>query len=223
MKITATTVMIRNVYAVAAAEVVVRLAPSASVVGMTSGNSATKRPATAVAMVRNVPMNAQPSRPMRTATRPATRHTAATTNSTAEPTFPLWNWVHNMNGTATSAAQTPTRRARSLAAWRIRPSVLSEMNIAPCVTKRSRVVAPPSSAYGFRRLKNPPTYSPSMSIGTPRTMLAKATPHNRAGTKEPMMMARSQRLRHWSSSRLARYSKASPRTISASKMRSSGR
>ena len=60
-------------------------------------------------------------------------------------------------------------------------------------------------------------------MGTPRTMLPKATPHSTAGSSEPQKIARSQRARQVGSSRLARYSKATPRTISATRISSSGR
>ena len=50
-----------------------------------------------------------------------------------------------------------------------------------------------------------------------------SNPTDAAGTNDPMMMARSHRPRQVSSSRLARYSKARPRTISATRISSSGR
>ena len=90
-----------------------------------------------------------------------------------------------------------------------------------------RVVSPPISAYGLRRLKNPPSYrllpnSPCF-MGTPRTMFANATPHSSAGRKEPTTIAASQRLRQVRLERLLRYSKATPRMISATRMSSNGR
>ena len=54
-------------------------------------------------------------------------------------------------------------------------------------------------------------------------MLAKATPHSSAGTAEPNTMAASQRVRQEPSERLLRYSKATPRTMSATRIRNSGR
>ena len=99
---------------------------------------------------------------------------------------------------------------------RMSPVVLSARKIAPWVTNSASVVRPPSSAYGLSRSSRPPTYSWSASSGTPRTMLANATPHRTAGTSEPNddapVPAAPARPR---SGRLPRYSKATPRTISA--------
>ncbi len=59
--------------------------------------------------------------------------------------------------------------------------------------------------------------------GTPRTMLAKATPHSSEGMNEATTIAMSQFFRHFIDERLLRYSKATPRTIRAMRMRNSGR
>ena len=85
MNTTATTVMIESVYGVEAAFVVVRLQAGSSDDGMTSGNRATNRLATASAIVAPEPMNAQPSRRSRLATSApdearARRATATTTS-----------------------------------------------------------------------------------------------------------------------------------------------
>src|SRR5690348_7716929 len=103
--------MIFSVYDVAAAVLVVRLTPSARLVGITSGNSATNSPATPSAIVTKVPRNPQPSRPRAIAARPASSATAASTKNTAEPTLPVLTWVQPRNATATTAAARPTRRA----------------------------------------------------------------------------------------------------------------
>ncbi len=116
----------------------------------------------------------------------------------------------------------PTWWARS----RIVPEVLRLRNTAPWVRKIATNVSPPSSENGLSRLKNPPSYStlPFSSLsGTPRTMLANATPHSSAGIAEPTTMAASQRARHEPPERLLRYSKATPRRISPTRMRNSGR
>jgi hypothetical protein len=87
-------------------------------------------------------------------------------------------------------------------------------------------MTPPSTVNGVRREKNPPTswWLPSTtSISMPCTRLAKATPHSTAGTHAPTVCAQSHRFRQAGSSILARHSIAQIRTISASRMMSSGR
>lgn len=61
--------------------------------------------------------------------------------------------------------------------------------MAPCKVNRDSVVSPPSSAYGLSRSSRLAVTMWSASIGTPRTMLAKATPHRRAGTALPQKIA----------------------------------
>lgn len=97
------------------------------------------------------------------------------------------------------------------------------MNTAPWKVKRVSVTRPPRIAYGLRRSQKLPTYSMSASIFTPRTMFPNATPHSTAGIREVQKIAVSQFVCHRSSGRLARYSKATPRTIRQNRMISSGR
>ena len=80
-----------------------------------------------------------------------------------------------------TAVPRPSRTARAPARSRMSPVVLRARNTAPWVRNRPRVVRPPSRAYGLSRSSRPPTYSWSASRGTPRKMLAKATPQRRAG------------------------------------------
>ena len=103
------------------------------------------------------------------------------------------------------------------------PTVLSAANTAPWKVKRVSVTSPPRIAYGLSRSQRLPTYSLSASIFTPRTMLPKATPHSTAGISEVQKIACSQLRCQRSSGRLARYSKATPRTIRQTRMSSSGR
>ena len=131
--------------------------------------------------------------------------------------------VHARNATATTAVTRPTRRASRFARSRRSPSVLSPRKTAPWVTKRSRVVSPPSRPYGFRSVRRLPVNCLWASIGTPATMFANATPHSRAGTNEPNAIATSHRVRHRTSSRLLRYSIATPRTMSPTSSRNRAR
>ena len=61
------------------------------------------------------------------------------------------------------------------------------------------------------------------SIGTPETMLLKATPQSRAGIAEPAMIIASMRARQLAESTLPRYSTPMPRMISPTRMSSRGR
>jgi len=128
--------------------------------------------------------------------------------------------------TVATAANKPTFVTTVRARSRIAPSVFSAKKIAPCVMNTESVTNPPNNPYGLSRLKKPPVYSITLfctSSGTPRTMLAKATPHSSAGTKLEITIALSQRARHFASPYLLRYSIATPRTISAIKIKNSGR
>ena len=86
---------------------------------------------------------------------------------------------------------------------------------------------PPINAYGFNKLKNPPTYweAPfaSTSSGTPFAILANATPNNKPGKKEETVIKRSQFFLHTFPPNLLRYSNATPRRINATKIKNSGK
>ena len=120
-------------------------------------------------------------------------------------------------------ATTATADAVALARVRSSPVVFRARNSAPCRVKSASVVTPPSSAYGLRKVQKLPVKCSAAFSGMPRTMLPNATPHSRAGTSEPRKIATSQRPRHPAPSRLPRYSNATPRMISATRMSSSGR
>lgn len=103
------------------------------------------------------------------------------------------------------------------------PTVLSAVNTAPWKVKSVSVTSPPRIEYGLSRSQKLPTYSKFLSIFTPRTMLPKATPHRNAGSSEVQKIAVSQLRCQFSSGRLARYSKATPRTIRQTRMISRAR
>ena len=122
-KITATTVMIPSVYGVDAAFVVVRLNAGSVEDGMTSGNRARNRLATASPIVSADAAKATASRRIHEAPSAASQATAARTATTVDSTSPRMAFAHSRNATATTAVTRPTgtvsRRARS----RISPSV----------------------------------------------------------------------------------------------------
>src|SRR5690554_798142 len=220
----ATQVMIRRVYGAEEALAVVRLYAGSMVDGSTFGNRAVNSAATASPIAPAVPAKAQPSRPARFAASPATSASAAATaSSRAAPRASTSTIVQPRNATATTAVTGPSRRTSRSARRLTSPRVLRATNTAPWVRNRPRVVAPPSNAYGLSRSSRSPAYSPLASTGTPRTMLANATPHSTAGTSDPATSAQSHRARQAGSSRLPRYSKATPRTINAIRITSSGR
>ena len=61
------------------------------------------------------------------------------------------------------------------------------------------------------------------SSGTPRTIFANATPQRSAGKKLAITIALSHRFRQFVSPYLLRYSKATPRIISAINIKNSGK
>src|SRR5688572_13928764 len=93
--------MTSSVYGVDDALSTVRV-PTPVVDGSTSGNSATNREPTASPIVRNVAVNAQPSRRVRTSSAAATRHSAASTATTAEAVLPVRTWVHSRKPAAST-------------------------------------------------------------------------------------------------------------------------
>ena len=99
------------------------------------------------------------------------------------------------------------------------PSVLSARNTAPWVTNSGSVVRPPSSPYGLSSVNRLPVNSLSASIGTPGDDVREGdAPQQRRHERADGDRA-SQRGRQAASSRLPRYSKATPRTISATRIR----
>ncbi len=163
-------------------------------------------------------MKAQPSRPRSVATsapiRPRPTSATATHQAGREPPADSRNAI-----TTTSAAGKRLLAIRA-APRRSSPVVRRARKTAPCRVNSSSVASPPSSANGLSRVNRVPVYSWPASSGTPRTMLANATPHRKAGPRDPQKKARSQpRVR----SDLLRYSRATPRAINASRMRNSGR
>ena len=135
------------------------------------------------------PTNAHPSRRSRLATSAPTNATAAATAIAVDTASPRIAWAHSRNATATTAVTRPTGRIKAAARSRITPSVLSRRNIRPWVTNRSSVVRPPRSPNGLSSVTRLPVNCLSASIGTPWTMLAKATPHSSAGRKLPIATA----------------------------------
>jgi hypothetical protein len=101
------------------------------------------------------------------------------------------------------------------------PSVLSAGSWRRAM--RIAMVDAAEQAEGLSSVNSVPVKFPFRSIGTPATMLANATPQSTAGSHDPNAIARSQRARHRSSSILPRYSKATPRAMSAMSTSSNGR
>src|ERR1039458_38470 len=198
----ATQVMIPKVYAVLLAFVVVREYAALVVDGITSGNRARNRVATAAPIATKVPINAHPSPSLHAANSPASKATAATTAAVHDQMEPADTLMVTSRNTARSAATAPSLSDSARASALISPSVLSAMKIAPWVRNSATVVSPPSSPTGFRRVNRFPVYALAALIGRPITTFVSATPHNRAGSAEPAKMARSQRLRQGGSSTL---------------------
>ena len=194
---------------------------------MTFGYITTKMSATAAAMATALRPNAQPSRPARVASTTPTSASAAITRGIHDRACAEnASWAHTAQTAATSSETIESRCARRPARSRKSPSVLSARKTAPCVANRAAVVTPPSRVNGVRRDQNPPVSwcEPSMtSIFMPCTRLANATPHSTAGSQAPIVCAQSARSRHTAELILPRHSSAQIRTMSASRMRSSGR
>src|ERR1035437_3732400 len=129
----ATQVMIVNVYAVLLALVVVKEYAALVVEGITSGNRARNKVATAAPIATNVPTKAHPSRPRDTANNPARKATAATTAAIHAPIEPVDTLMVTSRATARTAATAPSLSDRARASCLISPSVLSAMKIAPWV------------------------------------------------------------------------------------------
>src|ERR1035437_151398 len=144
----ATQVMIVNVYAVLLALVVVKEYAALVVEGITSGNRARNKVATAAPIATNVPTKAHPSRPRDTANNPASKATAATTAAIHDPIEPVDTLMVTSRATARTAATAPSLSDRARASCLISPSVLSAMKIAPWVKNSATVVSPPSSPPG---------------------------------------------------------------------------
>lgn len=223
MAIPAHQVMIFSVYGVDEALVTVRLQASSSEDGMTFGNSVRKSIATTAATVTPENANDQPSRPAAIVAIAATSATTAMIIASRLQPSPLSSCVQTRKPSPSTAVTIPSFSASLPARSRMSPTVLSPANTAPWKVKRASVTSPPRMAYGLSRSQKLPTYSMSASIFTPRTMFPKATPQSTAGINEVQKMACSQLVCHFSPDRLARYSKATPRTIRQTRMISSGR
>src|SRR6187455_2393594 len=119
--------MIVRVYAVLLAFVVVRENAALVVEGITSGNSARNRVATAAAIATNVPTKAHPSRSRNAANNPASKAAAATTEATHDAAEPVDTLMVTSRRTASTAAPAPVLTASARASCRMSPSVLSAM------------------------------------------------------------------------------------------------
>ncbi len=82
--------------------------------------------------------------------------TAAPAAIRPEVTVPYESVVHSRKPAATTMVTLPAFTASERARSRMSPSVFSDTKIKPWVKKSSRVVRPPSRAYGFNRSKKVP-------------------------------------------------------------------
>ncbi|MPN25788.1 hypothetical protein SDC9_173203 [bioreactor metagenome] len=204
---------------------------------MTYGNIAAKTFASTARIETAPPTKAQPSLPREFASHstatPSTAMIAAGHNDSAgdAPAAPRARpeydrFIHTTKAAIATSATRPVRDAYVRARSRSTPSVLRAMNAAPWLRNSATKVTPPSSANGVNRPKKLPAVWCTVwvaSIGRPRTKLANATPKTSAATYEAPMRQRSQPRFHAASLRWWRYSKETPRRISASRMRNSGR
>ena len=152
------------------------------------------------------------------ATSPASRRgRSERRTATADPALPLSTLGPHQEGDrddggggAHRQGQGPGARAGS------RPSVLSATKIAPCVRNSSSVMSAAEQGVGVEQVEEPADVLAGPRRSGPRARCWR-TPRPTAAParSEPTMIARSQRPRQRSSSRLARYSKATPRTIRA--------
>src|SRR6185436_5850640 len=120
----ATQVMIVSVYPVLLAFVVVRENAALVVDGITSGNNARNRVATAPPIATKVPTKAHPSRSRYAANNPASRADAATTAATHDAAEPVEILMMPSRSTASTAAAAPILTASRRASCRMSPSVL---------------------------------------------------------------------------------------------------
>src|ERR1035437_4548039 len=154
----ATQVMIVNVYAVLLALVVVREYAALVVEGITSGNRARNKVATAAPIATKVPTKAHPSRSWNAAHNPASKATPDTTAAIHEAAEPVDTLMVTSRATARTAATAPSLSDRARASCLISPSVLSAMKIAPWVRNSATVVSPPSSPTGLSSVNRLPVY-----------------------------------------------------------------
>ena len=124
---------------------------------MTFGYSVMKRVTTARAMVSPVRMKAHPSRLTRSKASAPSSETAASAAVIHVTELALVEQrpaeEQDRDDRGRESRPVPTR---SWALSRTTPLVLRARKVAPCVVNRPSVTTPPSSAYGFSRLKNPP-------------------------------------------------------------------
>ncbi len=158
----------------------VSVRPPSSVDGITSGNSATNRVATASAIATAVPGNAQPSRARRRRTarragRGRRRRTARRRSVPGDRLGPGQERHRDHGGGE------PEEQAQ-------RPGPVPDLAVG-LQGEEHRAVGeeqqqrgdPAEQGVRVEQGQQVPTYSWSASIGTPRTMLANATPHRSAG------------------------------------------
>ena len=190
--------------------------------GMTTGKAAPK--IDAVAQRTNAPVapNAMPSEPAFAARHAIPTATAAAATRTHVHGFPLRNCTAtiqpSMGRTANGSNRTNQLRARC----RTSPSVFNARNARAWTSAKATTPNPPSRACQLNQDSGPPLLSPLASIGRPVVVNARAAPMPKAATKDPMAIAQSQLLRHFSVSTFPRYSKATARKINATSTRRSG-
>src|SRR5450755_66943 len=126
---------------------------------------------------------------------------------------------------ATTAAPVTgaTRRATRPERSRMSPVVFRHRNVAPCSRQISTRVTPVSSAYGCSRSQNDPVYSWLELMGSPCSKSPSATPISSGASMLAPVSRPSQVRRQRMASRLPRYSKDTPRTISATSSSTSAR
>src|SRR5699024_8698207 len=105
--------------------------------------------------------------------------------------------------------------ATLLARCRIPPEVFNVRKFAPWANENAATASPPSTVAGRIADSADPTRWPDSSSGSPSTVVASMVPTTSGGSHEPAMMTKTQPRRQRAESTLPRYSKATPRPISA--------
>ncbi len=131
--------------------------------------------------------------------------------------------VQMAKATTAAAVTGATRRASRPARSRMSPVVFRHRNVAPCSRQISTRVIPVNSPYGWSRSQNDPVYSWWELMGSPCSRSPSATPISSGASTLPTVSSTSQVRRHRSASRLPRYSKDTPRTISDASSSTSAR
>ena len=215
--------MIFRVYWEEAALVTVRSAPSARVVGSTTGNTARKTAAAPAMRNTALPAKLAPSRPARAKAQDSTApSTASPVSAQVRPT-PSRTWTsrtHPARGSRpTGSRRTRVRWARSCTG----PEVFRARKASPWTRAKPRKPRPPSTAGQVSHAKAPPIRSPFASSGRPVVVRARAAPMRKAIAPEETARIPFQVRAHRAEEPLPRYSMDTARRISASSSRVSGR